>query len=139
MLKNQTIDKLRDMKLKAMAQMLGETDPELLSLPFEERFGMMVEKEWMAKKNSKIKRLVRNATLGQNACIEDIDYQTDRAINKQSILELASCVFIEKSLTLLPRVRQAAEKPIWYVLSAAMPVEKAIALNITEYLNCFWK
>jgi len=101
MLKNQTIEKLRDMKLKAMAQMLSETDPELLPLPFEERFALMVEREWTAKKNSKIKRLLRNATLGQDACIEDIDYQTDRNINKQSVLELANCAFIEKSLNII--------------------------------------
>lgn len=101
MLKNQTIEKLRDMKLKAMAQMFSDTDPELLSLSFEERFGLMVEKEWLTKKNSKIKRLKRNATLGQDACLEDLDYQTERALNKQVILELSSCVFIEKSLNII--------------------------------------
>ena len=101
MLKNQTIEKLKDMKLKAMAQMLSETDASLLSLSFEERFGLMVEKEWMSKKNSKFKRLVRKATLGLDACIEDIDYSSNRSINKQSILDLASCEFIEKSLNII--------------------------------------
>ncbi|TAH59677.1 MAG: AAA family ATPase, partial [Fermentimonas caenicola] len=101
MLNNQTIEKLRDMKLKTMAQMLSQPDPSYLELSFEERLGLMVEKEWMAKKNSKIKRLLRNANLGINACIEDIDYSSDRTINKQSILELASCDFIEKSLNII--------------------------------------
>lgn len=101
MLNNQTIEKLRDMKLKTMAQMLSQPDPSYLELSFEERLGLMVEKEWMAKKNSKIKRLLRNANLGLNACIEDIDYSSDRTINKQSILELASCDFIEKSLNII--------------------------------------
>lgn len=101
MLKNQTIEKLKDMKLKAMAQMLSESDPVLLSLPFEERFSLMVEKEWISKKNSKIKRLIRNATLGLDACIEDIEYSSNRSISKQSVLELASCEFIEKSLNII--------------------------------------
>ena len=101
MLKNQTIEKLRDMKLKEMVRMFSENDPTVLSMAFEERFGIMVEKEWFAKKNSKIKRLLRMATLGQDACIEDIDYLTDRTINKQSILELAGCAFIEKSLNII--------------------------------------
>lgn len=101
MLNNQTIEKLRDMKLKTMAQMLSEPDPSYLELTFEERLGLMVEKEWMAKKNSKIKRLLRNANLGLSACIEDIDYSSGRIINKQSILELASCDFIEKSLNII--------------------------------------
>lgn len=101
MLRNQTIEKLREMKLKAMAQMLSEANPSDLELSFEERLGLMVEKEWMAKKNSKIKRLLRNANLGINACIEDIEYSSNRAINKQSIVELASCSFIEKSLNII--------------------------------------
>lgn len=101
MLRNQTIEKLRDMKLKAMAQMLSEANPSDLELSFEERLGLMVEKEWMAKKNSKIKRLLRNANLGINACIEDIEYSSNRAIDKQSIVELASCSFIEKSLNII--------------------------------------
>ena len=101
MLNNQTIEKLKGMKLKTMAQMLSQPDPSYLELSFEERLGLMVEKEWMAKKNSKIKRLLRNANLGLNACIEDIDYSSNRTINKQSILELASCDFIEKSLNII--------------------------------------
>ncbi|MDD4754251.1 MAG: IS21-like element helper ATPase IstB [Desulfitobacteriaceae bacterium] len=101
MLRNQTIEKLRDMKLKAMAQMLSEANPSDLELSFEERLGLMVEKEWMAKKNSKIKRLLRNANLGINACIEDVEYSSNRAIDKQSIVELASCSFIEKSLNII--------------------------------------
>ena len=101
MLNNQTIEKLQDMKLKAMAQMLSEPIPSDLALSFEERLGLMVEKEWMAKKNAKIKRLLRNASLGLDACIEGIEYSSNRAIDKQSILELASCGFIEKSLNII--------------------------------------
>ena len=101
MLNNQTIEKLRDMKLKTMAQMLSQPDPSYLELTFEERLGLMVEKEWIAKKNSKIKRLLRNANLGLNACIEDIDYSSNRTISKQLILELANCDFIEKSLNII--------------------------------------
>lgn len=101
MLKNQTVEKLRDMKLKTMAQVLCEPSPSCLELSFEERFGLMVEKEWMAKKNSKIKRLLKNANLSLNACIEDIEYSSNRTIDKQSIQELANCTFIEKSLNII--------------------------------------
>jgi len=89
------------MKLKQMAQILSEPNPSDLELAFEERLGLMVVKEWMAKKNSKIKRLLRNANLGLSACIEDIEYSSNRIVDKQSILELASCGFIEKSLNII--------------------------------------
>jgi len=101
MLNNQTIEKLKDMKLKAMAQILSEPNPADLELSFEDRLGLMVEKEWMDKKNSKIKRLLRNANLGLNACVEDIEYSSNRTIDKQSIHELTSCDFIDKSLNII--------------------------------------
>ena len=53
MLKYQTIEKLRDMKLKTMAQIFNESNLADLELSFEERFGLIVEKEWMAKKTPK--------------------------------------------------------------------------------------
>ena len=74
MLNNPTVEKLRDLKLKVMAKMMAEPDPAMQELSFEERLGIMVEKEWLSKKNSRIKRLLNKSSLSQNACIEDIDY-----------------------------------------------------------------
>lgn len=101
MLNNPTVEKLKDLKLKVMAQMLSDPDSSLKELSFEERFGIMVEKEWLAKKNSRIKRLLNNASLGLNACIEDIDYSVDRTIDKIAIQKLASCSFIEQKLNIV--------------------------------------
>jgi DNA replication protein DnaC len=101
MLDNPTVEKLKDMKLKAMAQMLKDPDPALIELSFEERFGMMVEKEWMARKNSRIKRLLYGASLGMNACIEDIDYTADRKIDKKTIQTLSTCAFILQKLNIV--------------------------------------
>lgn len=42
-----------------MAQIFNDFNPTDLELSFEERFGLIVEKEWMAKKNSKKKRLIK--------------------------------------------------------------------------------
>ena len=101
MLNNPTVEKLKDLKLKVMAQMLNEPDNSLKELSFEERLGIMVEKEWLAKKNSRIKRLLNNASLGLNACIEDIDYSIDRTIDKKIIQKLSSCAFIEQKLNVV--------------------------------------
>jgi hypothetical protein len=78
MLNNPTIEKLKDMKLKVMAQMLDESDASWRELSFEERLGIMVEKEWLSRKNARIKRQLYSASLGLNACLEDIDYAADR-------------------------------------------------------------
>jgi len=47
MLNNPTVEKLKDMKLRVMAQVLIDSDPALRELSFEERLGIIVEKEWL--------------------------------------------------------------------------------------------
>ncbi len=101
MLNNPTIEKLKSLKLKTMAQMLAEPDISLNELSFEERLGIMVEQEWLAKKNNRIKRLLYMASFGVTACIEDIDYSADRTIDKKIIQTLSTCVFIEHKLNVI--------------------------------------
>ena len=101
MLNNPTVEKLKDMKLKVMAQMLSEPDDAMKDLSFEERLGIMVENEWIAKKNARIKRLLNSATFGLNACVEDINYSADRVINKKMIQTLSTCAYIEQKLNIV--------------------------------------
>lgn len=110
MLNNPTVEKLKDMKLKIMAQMLNDPDSALEELSFEERLGIMVEKEWMSRKNSRIKRLLHCASLGINACIEDIDYTADRKIDKKTIQILSTCTFIVQKLNLVISGKTGAGK-----------------------------
>ena len=100
-LNSPTVEKLRDMKLRVMAQMMAEPDRALFELSFEERLGIKVEKEWLSRKNSKIKRLISRASLAINACIEDIEYSSDRTIDKKTIQTLSSCTYIEKHLNVI--------------------------------------
>jgi DNA replication protein DnaC len=100
-LNNPTIEKLKDMKLKVMAQMLNESDATWRELSFEERLGIMVEKEWLSRKNARIKRQLYSASLGLNACLEDIDYTADRTIDKKTIQTLATCAFLEQKLNIV--------------------------------------
>lgn len=101
MLKNPTIEKLKDMKLKEMARIMSESDESYETLPFEERFGLMVESEWLAKKTARIKRKLRAASLSIDACVEDISYDSDRRLDKGMIQKLSSCIFIQQKLNVL--------------------------------------
>jgi DNA replication protein DnaC len=102
MLNNQTVEKLKEMKLNVMAKMLCEPDSQLRTLSFEERLGLMVEKEWLAKKNSRIQRLLKSASLGiGNARVEDIKYSADRTIDKKTILTLSTCTYMEQKLNVV--------------------------------------
>jgi len=101
MLLNPTVEKLKELKLKTMAQMLERPDLSLNELSFEERLGIMVEKEWLRKKNRRITRFISSAEFCLNAAIEDIDYSSDRTIDKKTIQTLSSCLFIEQKLNII--------------------------------------
>ena len=92
-----TISRLYEMNLSAMAasyrQQMG--DNGLNKLPFDERFGLLVDTEWMSRKNNRLKRLIRSADFPiSGACVEDVEYRCDRKLNREQIAHLATCAYI---------------------------------------------
>ena len=110
MLEGPTIEKLKEMKLKVMAQMLSDPDSSIRELSFEDRFAIMVEEQWLAKRNARIKRLLKDAGFPIEACIEDIRYRTERTIDKKTVATLASCTYIEKRLNVVVSGRTGSGK-----------------------------
>jgi len=99
MLSNNTVQKLHEMKLSVMAKTFREQleNSDMDSLSFEERFGLLVDAEWSARKTNRLKRLIRNANYEiPSACIEDIEYHNDRKLDKAQITRLATCQYIEE-------------------------------------------
>lgn len=97
MLNNNTTSKLKEMKMSAMARSFDSqlSNTELSSLSFEERFGLLVDAEYTARKNNRLKRLIQSAGYSQpDASLEDIEYHTDRKLDKSLILRLGSCDYI---------------------------------------------
>lgn len=103
MLNEQTFDKLYGLKLFGMAEGFKEQlqQPNLHDLSFEERFGLLVDRQWTFKEDCRLKRLLQEAKLKMNACAEDIDYQNPRGIDKSVILHLLSCEWIQKHQNLI--------------------------------------
>ena len=97
MINQSTIDKLIEMRLTAMADAfrIQMDDKNMQDVPFEDRFGMLVDVEYTSRKNNRLKRLIRNAELEQtDACIAGIDYKSGRKLNKDLINRLATCEYI---------------------------------------------
>lgn len=92
-----TIDKLIEMRLTSMSDAFRNqmNDLKMKDVPFEDRFGMLVDIEYSSRKNNRLKRLIRNAELDQSgASIIDIDYTSGRKLNKSLIIRLASGEYI---------------------------------------------
>ena len=103
MLNEQTFDKLYAMKLIGMSEGFKEQLEQSSSrdLSFEERFALLVDRQWVWKENKRLKRLLQDAKLKLQASLEDIDYRTPRGIEKSLILSLASCQWIRSHQNLL--------------------------------------
>lgn len=103
MLNEQTFDKLYQMKLNGMADAFKEqlAQPDINQLSFDERFSLLVDRQWSWKENKRLDRLLRNAKLKLNACIEDIDYKRARGIDKSVILSLAGCEWIKQAQNII--------------------------------------
>lgn len=91
MLINQTIEKLKQMRLGGMAEcLLNQASHPTGNLSFEERLGLLVDYEWTHRQNRRLARLLKAATLKINACLEDIDYSYPRGLDRGLMENLAS-------------------------------------------------
>jgi DNA replication protein DnaC len=94
-----TIHKLVEMRLSTMAEKYLEQlkDPAYQALSFEDRFSIIVDLEWSKRRNNKLTRLIKKANLKfSQACVEDIEYHSDRKLNKSEITRLSTCNYIEE-------------------------------------------
>ncbi len=80
MLNQQTLDKLHTLRLTGMADALELhlQQPQTEELAFEERLALLVDHEVLYRENRRLTRLLREAKLRVNACVEDIDYRHRR-------------------------------------------------------------
>ena len=104
MLTENTVNKLQEMKLTAMARAFKEqlNDPNINGLAFEDRFGLLVDQEWTSRKNNHLKRLIKQAKFSETgACVEDIEYHSDRNLDSAQITRLASCNYIAERHNIL--------------------------------------
>jgi len=103
MLTEPTLDKLYDMKLNGMAQAFKDQiyHPAVNELSFDERFSLLVDQQWTWQEERKMKRLLQNARLKINACIEDIDFKAPRGIDKSVILRLANCDWVRNAQNII--------------------------------------
>jgi DNA replication protein DnaC len=99
MLNEQTTEKLQALRLVAMASAWEEQNKsaDVAALSFDERFGLLVDAEWLARENKRVARNLKEAKLrlGQ-ACIEGIDYPPRRELDKALIRQLASCEWVRQ-------------------------------------------
>ena len=103
MLKHPTLDKLHALKLTGMAAALEDQSatPDITDLSFEERLGLLVDREMTERDNRRMSSRLRRAKLRHAAILEDIDYRNSRGLDKGLIQGLASCQWVKEHLNVL--------------------------------------
>lgn len=90
MLNQQTITRLNDMKLHGMADAYEQQQrqPQCAELDFDERFGMLVDRQWRWREERALRTRLRTARFRVQACIEDIDYRARPGLKRPVIEHL---------------------------------------------------
>lgn len=95
---NQTVEKLRHMRLSAMADLHYQNIKANRFAGFtpDEYITLLTDHEWEDRQAKKTDRLLRHASFKQNASIGDIDYSHGRNLDKNMFERLAGLTFIQK-------------------------------------------
>jgi len=103
MLIHPTLDQLRTLRLTGMLKALEEQMqmPDIDSLSFEQRLGLMADREITERQNRHLKTRLRKANLRQSASVEDIDYLHPRGLDKALVAKLQSCDWIKEHHNLI--------------------------------------
>jgi DNA replication protein DnaC len=103
MLKHPTLDKLHALKLTGMAAALADQSvtPDITDLSFEERLGLLVDREMTERDNRRMSSRLRRARLRHNAILEDLDYRNSRGLDKGLVQSLAGCQWVKEHLNVL--------------------------------------
>ncbi len=75
------------MRLKGMAEAFRQQQEsaDCQQLSFEERLGLLIDRQWNWREGRALERRLRNARLQGPACIEDIDYRTTRGLDRNLV------------------------------------------------------
>lgn len=103
MLVNQTIDKLNDMGLTAMASGLREQleQSQYHELSFEERLGLLVDREATWRENRRQATRLKAARLRHQATVEDVEFRAPRGLDRALVLSLAQAEWVANHHNLL--------------------------------------
>jgi DNA replication protein DnaC len=97
MLTQHTLTQLKSLKLDGMARAFEEqlTQPASHDLSFEERFGLVVDREISWRDTRRLERLLKQARLKYpDACLEDLDTHAPRGLDRRLVTSLAACDWV---------------------------------------------
>lgn len=103
MLIHPTLEKLERLRLTGMLTALQEHMgmDDINDLSFEERLGLLVDREAVCRESRRLKTRLRKAKLRHAAAVEDIDFRHPRGLDKSLVMRLADCNWLKNHENLI--------------------------------------
>ena len=97
MLTSPTVDKLYTLNLAGMARALTDQRErtDYGDLPFEDRLGLLVDRELQDRENRRLTRYLKAARLRESASVEDVDFRHPRRLDRGKLLDLAEARWVD--------------------------------------------
>jgi DNA replication protein DnaC len=97
MLAHPTLDRLNAMGLTGMARAFDElaTNGEAERLSHAEWLGLLIDREWSSRYDRKLATRLRFAKLRHQAAPEDVDYRTERGLDRALFVKLIAGDWID--------------------------------------------
>lgn len=95
---NQTIEKLQQMRLGAMASLHQQhiKDNRIESVTADEYLALLTDHEWELRQNRKIERLIKQASFREKASLAEVNYTHNRSLDKNMFARLGTLDFIKR-------------------------------------------
>jgi len=97
MLTHPILETLQAMKFYGMRRAFEDQMQmaDIGKMSFEERLGLLVDREKTERENRRLKTRLHKAKLRHNATMEDIDFHHPRKLDKQLMLSFSSCEWVK--------------------------------------------
>ena len=99
----QTLQRMKQMKFYGMVRAFTTTmeNGQMAKLTVDEMMSMLIDSEWDDRNNRRIERQMRNARFRYKANMEQLHFDLDRNLDKNQLMRLAECTFIDRKENLL--------------------------------------
>lgn len=131
---NQTLEKLRQMRLAAMASLHEQhlEDNRIESITTDEYLALLVDHQWEDRKGRKIERLIKQAHFKQKASLAEVTYNPKRNLDKNSFTRLGTLDFIGRKENLIITGASGTGKSY---LAQAIGYQACLNEHKTRYAN----
>lgn len=94
----ETFRKMRTMKLLGMYEAFKASveTRQHEQLPVDQLLHLLIDAEYEDRQNRKINRYLKAAKFRYQSSVEEVDFSASRGLDKNHLLRLASCQFVEK-------------------------------------------